>query len=97
MARRFSFFEKVLLLVGIFIVVFGYFMIQRMVTVSGGLLTWGGVNAVFLWVLVILVLIILAANESTKWDLRWIQENQIKELKLIKQELRYLQKGKKKK
>jgi hypothetical protein len=88
MARKFGFFEKILLVVGVFIVFLGYFMIQKMVAVSGGLLTWDGVNAVFLWVLVILVLILIAANENVKEELKAAHQETVKELKLMKHSLR---------
>ena len=69
----------------------GYFMIQKMIAVTGGVLSWESIMSVFLWILVILFLIMLAANENVKEELKRIQLNQTNELKLIKQELRYLQ------
>ena len=95
--RQFTFFEKVLLFIGVFLVLMGYFMIQKMISATGGVLSWESIMSVFLWVLVILVLIILAANENVKEELKWIQNNQINELKLIKQEIRYLQNPRKRK
>lgn len=97
MARRgVTFFEKVLLVVGVFVVVLGYLMIQKMASLGGGLLSWEAVSSIFLWLLSILMLILLAANENVKEELKWIQSNQINELKLIKQEIRFLQPKKRK-
>ena len=88
---KFTFFEKILLFIGVLIVLMGYFMIQKMVSATGGILTWESIMSVFLWILVSLSLITLAANENVKEELKWIQHNQVNELKLIKQELRYMQ------
>jgi len=91
-----TFFEKVLLVVGIFIVILGYLMIQKMSSLGGGLLSWEAVSSIFLWLISILILILLAANENVKEELKFIQFNQTQELKLIKQELRFLQPKKRK-
>jgi len=96
MARTFNFFEKIILVIGIIIVVLGYFMIQKAFVASGNVTTWDSVSTVFLWIMVILLLIILAANENVKEELKGIAINQMRELKLIKQELRYLQTSRKK-
>lgn len=91
--RKPNFFERVLLVLGIIVVIVGYFLIQKMVSVGGGLLSWDSVQSLFLWLMVILLVIILAANESLKEELKTIQKNQTTELALIRKEL---QKGAKK-
>ena len=91
MARNFNFFEKIILVIGIIIVVLGYFMIQKAFVASGSVTSWDSVSTVFIWILVILLIILLAANENMKEELKGISLNQTRELKLIKQELRYLQ------
>lgn len=88
--KAFNAFEKILLVIGVFVVIIGYFVIQKMISLSGGLLTWEAVMSVFLWVLVILMIVLIAANENIKEELKYISQNQVMELKLIKEELRYL-------
>ncbi|MBW2987834.1 hypothetical protein KY336_04760 [Candidatus Woesearchaeota archaeon] len=91
--RKPNFFERVLLVLGIIVVIVGYFLIQKMVSVGGGLLSWDSVQSLFLWLMVILLVIVLAANEALKEELKTVQKNQTEELGLIRKELKMMGKS----
>ena len=94
-SRNPNVFEKVLLVVGIAIVMIGYTFIHRMYTVSGSVLTWELIMSMLLWLIGLTLIISLAVNENVKEELRTVAENQLSELKLIKEELQ-LMKGRRK-
>ena len=88
MFRKPTLFEKLLLVIGIIMVLLGYAMIQKMASVDGTLLTWNLVFAIFLWLLTVLMLILLSVGENVKEELKEVVDNQTKEIRLLRHELR---------
>ena len=88
--RKTTFFEKVLLVVGILIVVLGYALIQKMASFEGAVLSWNVVSNVFLWLFVVLMVVMLAVQENVKEELKEVITNQTEEMKLLKQEIRFI-------
>ncbi|MBW2995169.1 hypothetical protein KY312_02360 [Candidatus Woesearchaeota archaeon] len=89
-------FEKILLVIGIAVVMVGYTFIHRMYTYSGSTLTWDLIISMLLWLISLVLIINLAVSENVKEELRIVAENQLAELKLIKEELQIM-KGRKRK
>ena len=79
--RRTSSFEKMLLIVGLLILVIGYFLISKTYVVEGSQLSWGFLQAIFLWLLMVIFIILLAIGEDIK---EGILIQQLEELKSFK-------------
>jgi len=89
-ARKTSSFEKMLLIVGILVLILGYFLINKVYTIEGNQLSWGFLQTTFLWLLMIIFIIMLAIGEDIK---EGILLQQLKEIKALKESF---EKGKKK-
>jgi len=88
--RKTSSFEKMLLIVGLLVLLLGYVMIGKTYAAEGPGLTWGFLQTIFLWLLIVVFIILLAIGEDIK---EGIFIEQLDELKAIKE---YLKKGNKK-
>ena len=91
MNRMPNFFEKIVLIVGVSMLIFGYLVINRQIEANG--FGFQAVQTVFLWLIVIVMLIILAANENMKEELIFMSKQQLEQTKLlhqsVKQDLAY--------
>ena len=88
-------FEKILLVIGIGVVMVGYTFIHRMYTYTGSVLTWDLIISMMLWLIALVMIISLAVSENVKEELKILAENQLAELKLIKEELQIMKKKRK--
>jgi len=82
-------FEKILLVIGVLIVFLGYSFIYR-VFQAESFLSWGAVQTLFQWLILIGVIILVAVCENMKEELITVIENQTEELKLLKEEIKLL-------
>jgi hypothetical protein len=80
-------FEKILLIIGVLIVMIGYGLIYKVFSATQTL-TWEGLFAIFLWLVLICIIILIAVAENMKEELRVIIENQLAELKLLREEVK---------
>ncbi len=78
--------EIVLLIIGIFLVIFGYIAISKMV-IKEGFFSWGLLQTIFLWFLVILTIVLTAVNENMKEELKVVIGNQAEEIRLLRADL----------
>ncbi|MBN1645434.1 hypothetical protein JW868_00165, partial [Candidatus Woesearchaeota archaeon] len=83
--RRSNFFEIVLLIVGVGIMAVGIHFINQMYQADGHM-TWDAIQAVFLWLLLFVMVILLATEEDVKEELGSIMKSHIEETKLLKEE-----------
>jgi len=88
--RKTSFFEKMLLVVGLLILIIGYLLINNTFIAEGSRLSWGFTQSVFLWLLMVIFVILLAIGEDIK---EGILIQQLDEMKALKEAIL---KGKKK-
>jgi Na+/melibiose symporter-like transporter len=79
--RKTSSFEKMLLIVGLLILVIGYMLISKTYAVEGEELSWGFLQTIFLWLVMVIFIILLAISEDIKES---IFIEQLEELKSIK-------------
>ena len=79
--RRTSIFEKLLLFVGLFILIIGYFFINKVFVLEGYQITWGFLQTVFLWLLMVIFIILLAIGEDIKEGILLEQLDEIRQLK----------------
>lgn len=79
--RRTSIFEKLLLIVGFLVLIMGYFFINKAFIAEGYRISWGFLQTVFLWLLMVIFIIMLAIGEDIKEGILLQQLNEIKELK----------------
>lgn len=79
--RRTSIFEKMLLVVGFLVLVMGYVFINRVFAAENYKVSWGFLQTVFLWLLMVIFIIMLAIGEDIKEGILLQQLDEIKELK----------------
>ena len=79
--RSTSIFEKLLLVVGLLILIIGYFLINKVLVAEGYKISWGFLQTVFLWLLMGIFIIMLAIGEDIKEGILLEQLDEIKNLK----------------
>jgi cytochrome c oxidase subunit IV len=88
-SRKINLFEIVLLLVGLAVIFVGAFAIRKQFMLDG-YLTWGLLQGIFLWLILLVLLIIAAIMENVKEELCIIICEHIEETKLLRDEARTL-------
>ena len=79
--RKTSSFEKMLLIVGLLVLVVGYTLISKVYVIEGSKLSWGLLQTIFLWMLMVIFIILLAIGEDIKEGILIQQLDEIKSLK----------------
>ena len=79
--RRTSIFEKLLLIVGFLVLIIGYFLINKVFIAEDYKVSWGFLQTVFLWLLMVIFIIVLAIGEDIKEGILLRQLDEIRELK----------------
>ena len=79
--RKTSSFEKMLLIVGLLVLVIGYTLINKTYIAEGSALSWGLLQTIFLWMLMVIFIILLAIGEDIKEGILIEQLEEIKSLK----------------
>ena len=79
--RSTSIFEKMLLVVGFLVLIIGYFFINRVFVAEGFVVSWGFLQTVFLWLLMVIFIILLAIGEDIKEGILLQQLDELRELK----------------
>jgi len=79
--RKTSVFEKLLLFIGLLILVIGYFLINKVFISEGYTLSWGLLQTVFLWLIMVIFIIMLAIGEDIKEGILLDQFDEIKALR----------------
>lgn len=92
--RKTSSFEKMLLIVGLLVLVIGYTMISKTYAAEGPGLSWGFLQTIFLWLLIVIFIILLAIGEDIK---EGILIEQLEEIKSLTDQLKRIKKSGKKK
>jgi len=82
--RKINFFEVVLLFVGIGVGIVGFMMIKSLYQ-ADPVLSWDLYQTVFIWLLLIVVLILAATTEDVKEELAILIKEQVEETKLLKE------------
>lgn len=85
--RKPNTFEIILLVIGIALIILGYVAIHRLAATEM-VMSWAFLQTIFLWLLMILMVILAAVNENMKEELRMVIENQIEEIKLLRQDIK---------
>lgn len=83
MVGKLNFFEKMLLVVGILVSIIGFYYINRMYTGEGHL-SWSLLQAAFLWLLLLFMIILTDSNESIKEELKEVIDKHIEETRILK-------------
>ncbi len=79
--RRTNIFEKLLLFVGLLVLILGYYLINKVFAAEGYEISWGFLQTVFLWLLMVIFIILLAIGEDIKEGILLEQLDEIKQLK----------------
>jgi surface polysaccharide O-acyltransferase-like enzyme len=83
MLHRLNFFEKMLLLVGIAVTIIGFYYINNIYTGEGHL-SWALLQAAFLWLLLLFMIINTDSNESIKEELKEVIQRHIEETRVLR-------------
>src|SRR3989344_8773192 len=89
--KQSTLFEKLLLLIGMLIVIVGFWLINK-AFVNEPVINWASISALFLWFLLIFLVILTDSSESIKEELAPIIKEHINETKLLKEEVILLRK-----
>jgi len=84
MVNRLNFFEKMLLLVGITVTIIGFYYINKIYTGEGHL-SWALLQAAFLWLLLLFMIILTDSNESIKEELKEVIQQHVEETRLLRE------------
>jgi len=84
--RKPNVFEKILLVVGVAILMVGYGLLHWQISRIG--FTIEIITAIFLWLILVAIIIITAANENIKEELKQVVELQLQEIRLLREEIR---------
>jgi len=84
MIGRLNFFEKMLLLVGLSVTIVGFYYINKIYTGEGHM-SWALLQAAFLWLLLLFMIILTDSNESIKEELKEVIQKHIEETKVLKE------------
>ena len=84
--RKLNMFERILLVVGIFVLVGGYTLIHALI-IQEGLSTQTAV-LIFLWLILVLLVIVAAVAENMKEEIKVITANQTQEIKLLRDDMK---------
>ena len=90
--KKSTFFEKLLLVVGLSVGIMGFWLINS-VYLKEPTLSWSFVMSIFLWFILIFIVILTDSNESIKEELSAIMKEHIEETKLMKEEIKLLREG----
>jgi hypothetical protein len=85
--RNPNLFEKIVLIIGVLIVIIGYSFVHRMYVLQNYVLSWDLLQAMFLWLLLAIMMIMLAVIENVKEELRVVIEEHLEEIKLLRKDL----------
>lgn len=83
-SRKLTIFEKLILVVGLFVVISGMFFLQKLLLLSGGQFTTDVLVGVVLWLILIFVLILCAIAENGREELGTIIGENSQEIKLLR-------------
>lgn len=83
MLDRLNMFEKMLLVVGIAVTIIGFYYINQMYT-GEGRLSWALLQAAFLWLVLLFMIILTDSNESIKEELKEVVNQQVQETRLLR-------------
>ncbi len=87
--RKSTFFEKLLLIVGIIVGFIGFKLLNAAYAQSPGL-SWQALIALFLWLVLIFLIILTDSSESIKEELAIIIREHVEETKLLREEVKLL-------
>ncbi len=84
--RNPNLYEKILLVIGILVLVIGFAFIQKISSVIG--FGWELMMLIFLWLILVTLIIVLSAAENTKEELKVVANNQLNEIRLLREEFK---------
>ncbi len=84
--RNPNMFEAAVLIIGLIVILVGYYLIYNLVALDGGI-GWRAFQAIMLWMILLALIIIMAVNENIKEELKLVIEQEIEETKLLRKAL----------
>ncbi len=94
--KAITFFERLLLVIGIAIGIFGFSIIKRIYEIDP-VISWSFVMSIFLWFILFFFVILTDSGESMKEELSEILKKHIEETRLMRNEVKLLTAALKKK
>ncbi|MBR9677054.1 hypothetical protein GOV04_02840 [Candidatus Woesearchaeota archaeon] len=81
--RKYNLFEKLLLFIGFFVAIFGYWMINTQLKIEG--YSWFAMITIFLWLNLLIMIILAATGENQKEELSIVIKEQREEVRILKE------------
>ncbi|MBI4439036.1 hypothetical protein HY640_03845 [Candidatus Woesearchaeota archaeon] len=82
--RRITFFEKAILVVGLFTIIIGFYFIQKVFNVDQRL-SWLMLIAIFSWLSLLILIILSSLNAEVREDLSSVIRENAEETRLLKE------------
>jgi len=89
--RKTTLFEKALMILGLAVLVIGFLVINSLFRLDGGL-TWPALIAMFLWLIILLLMILVSSSQDIKEELSILISKSNEELRLLRTEFQQLNK-----
>ncbi len=87
--RKSNLFEVIILIVGLAVMMIGFFFINKVVSANSSL-GWEMLQTIFLWLMLIVLIVLLAVDEDVKEELGIIIKEHIEETRIMKEETQLL-------
>ena len=88
--RKSNFFERVVLVIGLLVIILGLIFINKVYLGTALGLNWNVLQTIFLWLVLIVLIVLLATEEDVKEELGIIIREHIEETKILKEETQLL-------
>ncbi len=87
--RKVSFFEIVLLAIGLVVGIFGYYFIHQQLK-QDGVMSWTFIISVLVWLVLLVIFILAALVVDVKEELKILLEDHTEEIRMLKTEAAFL-------
>ncbi|MBI3032348.1 hypothetical protein HYY69_02645 [Candidatus Woesearchaeota archaeon] len=89
MTRKISFFEGVLLFIGLVVGIVGFYFIQQQLQ-QDGMMSWNFILSVLVWLVLLVLFIIAALVVDVKEELKILLQDHSEEIRLLKTETAFM-------
>ncbi len=83
--RKATLFEIMLLILGLIVLIVGFFLIRNTFISTGGGLNWFMIGAVFSWLTLLILFVVSELNADVKEELSLVMREHVDETKILKE------------
>lgn len=89
MVRKISFFEGVLLFIGLVVGIVGFYFIQNQLK-QDGIMSWNFILSVLVWLVLLVLFVVAALVVDVKEELKILLQDHSEEIRLLKTETAFM-------